>query len=110
MDYYRAIGPLLRLAPAEAAHALTLWALRRGLVPAGRAEDDPVLACRLWGRDFSTPIGLAAGFDKHAEVPDAMLALGFGFAQAGAARSAMQGIGRASQRTRGADLPHRRPG
>ena len=83
MDYYRAIGPLLRLAPAEAAHAFTLWALKRGLVPAGRAEDDPVLACRLWGREFSNPIGLAAGFDKHAEVPDAMLALGFGFVEVG---------------------------
>ncbi len=83
MDYYRAIGPLLRLVPAEAAHGFALRALKYGLVPARPAEDDRLLACRVWGRDFANPIGLAAGFDKNAEVPDAMLALGFGFVEVG---------------------------
>lgn len=83
MDHYRAIGPLLRLLPAEAAHGLTVRALKYGLVPAPRAEDDRLLACRVWGRDFPNSIGLAAGFDKNAEVPDATLALGFGFVEVG---------------------------
>jgi dihydroorotate dehydrogenase len=58
-DLYPLIRPLLRALPAEAAHRLTL---------AG-------LACRL--------VGIAAGFDKDAQVPDALLRLGFGFAEIG---------------------------
>ena len=44
MDTYRAIGPLLRLFPAETAHGLALGALRLGLVPPAPMRDDPVLA------------------------------------------------------------------
>ncbi len=44
---------------------------------------DPVLASRHWDLDFPNPLGLAAGFDKNGEVPDAMLALGFGFTEIG---------------------------
>ncbi|MEE8516004.1 MAG: quinone-dependent dihydroorotate dehydrogenase [Alphaproteobacteria bacterium] len=83
MDSYRVIGPLVRLFPAEFSHNLTLAALRLGLVPAQPAGDDAILATRLWGRDFANPIGLAAGFDKNAEVIDAMLGLGFGFVEIG---------------------------
>ena len=85
MDTYRAIGPLLRLLPAETAHGLALGALRLGLVPPApaRGMDDPVLASRVWGRDFANPIGLAAGFDKDARVIDAMLGTGFGFVEVG---------------------------
>lgn len=83
MDSYRVIGPLVRLFPAEFSHNLTLAALRLGLVPARRGADDAILATRLWGRDFANPIGLAAGFDKNAEVIDAMLGLGFGFVEIG---------------------------
>jgi dihydroorotate dehydrogenase len=91
MDTYRAIGPLLRLFPAETAHGLALWALRLGLVPAAPAPemgpemgiDDPMLASRVWGREFANPIGLAAGFDKDAQVIDAMFGTGFGFVEVG---------------------------
>jgi dihydroorotate dehydrogenase len=51
--------------------------------PKDRTPDDPVLATSVWGLDFRNPIGLSAGFDKGAEVPDAMLAAGFGFVEAG---------------------------
>jgi dihydroorotate dehydrogenase len=70
-----------RLDP-ETAHGLALRALKSGLL--GEAGDDPpALAVHLWGRTFANPVGLAAGFDKNAEVPNALLALGFGFVEIG---------------------------
>jgi len=75
--------PLLRLLPAETAHGVTLSLLKAGLVPGQSAVRDPVLASRHWDLDFPNPLGLAAGFDKNGEVPDAMLELGFGFTEIG---------------------------
>lgn len=79
---YALLRPLLFALDPEAAHGLTIKALKTGLLPA-RPKDDPLLATCVAGIDFPNPIGLAAGFDKNAEVPDAMLRLGFGFAEAG---------------------------
>ncbi len=70
--------------PPEAAHGATIAALRLGashLFP--KSANEPLLACRVMGLDFSNPLGLAAGFDKDAQVPDAILQLGFGFAEVG---------------------------
>jgi dihydroorotate dehydrogenase len=69
--------------PPEAAHRATIRALAMGMGPRDRVPDDPVLATSVWGLDFRNPVGLSAGFDKGAEVPDAMLAAGFGFVEAG---------------------------
>lgn len=77
------VRPVLRFISAETGHRLAVEALKRGLAPAARMPDDPLLACRVFGLSFSNPIGLAAGFDKDAEVIDAALALGFGFVEAG---------------------------
>ncbi len=72
---------LHRLDP-ETAHGLTIRLLK--IRAAGTAPpDDPALATRICGLSFPNPVGLAAGFDKNAEVPDAMLGLGFGFAEVG---------------------------
>ena len=80
---YRALRPGLRLIDPESAHRLAVKALASGL-PLGRAApDDPLLACRVWGLDFPNPLGLAAGFDKDAEAPDALLRLGFGHVEVG---------------------------
>lgn len=57
--------------------------MRLGLSGHDRTPDDPILAIRRFGLAFSNPVGLAAGFDKNAEVPDAALRLGFGFAEFG---------------------------
>lgn len=77
-------GPVLKALPPETAHRATITALKLGLGPPRAAEaDDPVLATTLWGRRFSNPIGLAAGFDKDAEVVDPMLRLGLGFVEIG---------------------------
>ena len=83
IDYYRIVGPLMRRLDAEAAHALTVRALKSGLVPGQPGDHDQILASRLWSRLFPNPLGLAAGFDKNAEVADAMLGQGFGFVEIG---------------------------
>jgi dihydroorotate dehydrogenase len=83
MDLYPWARPLLRLIEPETAHRLTIGALKLGLVGGANAPDDPILATSVFDIAFPNPIGLAAGFDKDAVVPDAMLALGFGFAEAG---------------------------
>ncbi|HRE61718.1 MAG TPA: quinone-dependent dihydroorotate dehydrogenase [Micropepsaceae bacterium] len=66
----------------ERAHRLTIMALKSGLLRASK-DDPPVLGVTAMGRNFPNPVGLAAGFDKNAEVPDAMLRLGFGFVECG---------------------------
>lgn len=73
----------LRLLDPETAHRAAIWALAHGLAPRPAAADDPSLAVRLWGRNFPNPLGLAAGFDKNAEAPGALLGLGFGFVEVG---------------------------
>jgi dihydroorotate dehydrogenase len=80
---YRVVRPLLLRLDPERAHRAAIMALRLGLVKAQREPDDPVLACRVMGREFPNPIGLAAGFDKDAEALDALLDMGFGFVEAG---------------------------
>lgn len=74
--------PVLGLLEAENAHRLAINALKLAPLPA-RAEDDALLAVRAFGLNFPNPVGMAAGFDKHAEVPDALLRLGFGFVEIG---------------------------
>jgi len=75
---------LLRLLPAEAAHRATIGLVQAaGPLLSQPDPDDPRLAVHAFGRDFSNPLGLAAGFDKDAEVPDAMLKFGFGFVECG---------------------------
>ncbi|HEX8232833.1 MAG TPA: quinone-dependent dihydroorotate dehydrogenase [Caulobacteraceae bacterium] len=71
------------LLPPETAHAATLKALKLGLGPVDAGPDDPGLAVELSGMQLPNCIGLAAGFDKNAEVPDAMLRAGFGFVECG---------------------------
>jgi dihydroorotate dehydrogenase len=83
MQAFRFVGPLLRLLDPEVAHGLTLRALERGFGPRGDAPDDPILAVSLWGRDFSNPIGLAAGFDKNAAAVGPLFGLGFGYLEVG---------------------------
>jgi dihydroorotate dehydrogenase len=74
---------LLRQLDAETAHQLGIKALQAGLGPRQHAPDDPILATELCGLKLPNPVGLAAGFDKHAEVPGALLGAGFGFVECG---------------------------
>ena len=79
---FATIRPLLFRLDPERAHGLTLAALATGLGPTA-PPDDPLLATTLAGLAVPNPLGLAAGFDKDARVPAAMLKLGFGFVEVG---------------------------
>lgn len=82
MALYPLVRPFAFALDAERAHRLTIRALK--LLPAGRpAEPDPMLAVSVAGLDFPNPVGLAAGFDKDAEVWRQMLGFGFGFVEVG---------------------------
>jgi dihydroorotate dehydrogenase len=82
IDLFSFSLPLLRWLDAEDAHRLAVHGLK--FLPAMRPHaDDPKLAVRAFGLNFPNPVGMAAGFDKNAEVPDALLRLGFGFVEVG---------------------------
>ncbi len=74
--------PLMRALDPEDAHALAIKALRYMPLPRP-AADARELAVRAFGLNFPNPVGIAAGFDKNAQVPDALLRLGFGFVEVG---------------------------
>jgi dihydroorotate dehydrogenase len=75
--------PLLFALEPEMAHELTLKSLEAGFYPRPSVADGSRLAVRVWGLDFPNPLGIAAGFDKDARVPDAVLGMGFGFSEIG---------------------------
>jgi dihydroorotate dehydrogenase len=73
---------LLYALDPEDAHRLAIRMLQIAPLPPASA-DDSRLANRVFGMNFPNPIGIAAGFDKHAEIPDALLRAGFGFVEVG---------------------------
>jgi dihydroorotate dehydrogenase len=82
MSLYPLLRPFAFALDAEAAHRATIAALKTA--PVRKPPPfDPVLTTSVAGLGFPSPVGLAAGFDKDAEVPDAMLGLGFGFVEVG---------------------------
>ncbi|MEM9422454.1 MAG: dihydroorotate dehydrogenase (quinone), partial [Pseudomonadota bacterium] len=84
MSFWRFGTYAVRAFDPETAHRLTVASLKTGLGPSARSDRYPALATNVAGLAFSNPLGLAAGFDKNAEVPDAMLRMGFGFVEVGA--------------------------
>ena len=90
MNAYDIAKPLLFRLDAETVHSL----VHRGLgavdgTPIARAMarryvvEDPRLAVETLGQEFPNPVGVAAGFDKNAEVPGSLAAMGFGFVEVG---------------------------
>ncbi|MFZ2100698.1 MAG: quinone-dependent dihydroorotate dehydrogenase [Oricola sp.] len=71
-----------RLEP-ETAHRMAIAGLKSGLSPVRAARPDPRLNVLTAGLAFPNPLGMAAGFDKDAEVPDELIGTGFGFAEVG---------------------------
>lgn len=83
MSFLHGIGTtLVKSLPPETAHRSALRALRYGLGPKHSISHDS-LKTEIAGLSLPNPVGLAAGFDKDADVPDAMLAAGFGFVECG---------------------------
>ena len=83
MSLYDLARPALFRLDAEKAHGLSIRALKSGLVPRRNQIVDPRLRVEVAGIHFPNPLGLAAGYDKNAEAPDALLRLGFGFVEVG---------------------------
>jgi dihydroorotate dehydrogenase len=84
MSLYRAVSPLISRLEPEAAHRLTIRALKWGAGVLWRARADPrALRLSVLGMRLRNPIGLAAGFDKDGEVAGALVRMGFGFVEAG---------------------------
>ncbi|NRB30340.1 MAG: quinone-dependent dihydroorotate dehydrogenase [Rhizobiaceae bacterium] len=83
-DLYKYIGKqvLFTLDP-EQAHKASILALRMGMHPKFEAAVNPRLSVKVAGIDFPNPLGMAAGYDKNGEVPQALLQLGFGHTEVG---------------------------
>jgi dihydroorotate dehydrogenase len=80
---YGLARPAIFALEPEVAHEATLKALENGVYPRAIAADDVVLSQKVFGLSFPNPVGIAAGYDKDARVPDAVLGLGCGFAEIG---------------------------
>ncbi|MBU6234417.1 MAG: quinone-dependent dihydroorotate dehydrogenase [Alphaproteobacteria bacterium] len=75
--------PVLHAMDAETAHGITIKALKTGLYLKDSTPDAPALRQTVFGLDFKNPVGIAAGFDKNADVLGPLFDLGFGFVEAG---------------------------
>ena len=98
---YSFIKPLLFKIEPETAHNIAIKSLKLNCFPSSffKIENEELLKIKLFGKTFSNPIGLAAGFDKSAEVYNTIFKFGFGFVPAGTvhvpvsyAKSLMYGI------------------
>lgn len=83
MSLYSIVKPFLFMFSPEKAHALAIMALRSGLLPKSNLPHNSRISQSIWGLYFKNPVGLAAGFDKDAEVYKPMLEQGFGFVETG---------------------------
>ena len=77
------LRPLLHLFSPERAHTWAIRALKYGCVLSQPPVVDTALQLQLFGRNFPNPVGLAAGFDKNAEVITTLQKQGFGFIEVG---------------------------
>ncbi|KAI0566933.1 dihydroorotate dehydrogenase (quinone) [Gracilaria domingensis] len=86
--YQGPLGRCIRSLEPERAHRLAVllakWQLAAPRLPfVPRPQDSPRLRSQVWGLPFSNPVGLAAGFDKHAEAMVGLFDVGFGFIEIG---------------------------
>ena len=78
---FRVLRPAIFSLEPELAHRVAIAGLK--ILPKRRFKTSDILKTQIAGIEFPNPMGVAAGFDKNAEVPDALLGLGFGFAEVG---------------------------
>ena len=79
------IRPLIFKVDPEKAHTLAIKSLKLNLIPNifDENKNDPIFHTKIFEKDLDNPIGMAAGFDKNAEVYNALFKLGFGFVEVG---------------------------
>lgn len=82
IDLYACLRPVLMSIDPEKAHRMTLNLMQKGFAPKNSYAHD-CLAVKAFGHEFPNPLGLAAGFDKDAEVIAPLFDMGFGFVEAG---------------------------
>jgi dihydroorotate dehydrogenase len=82
-NFTKMANPMFALLDPEMAHRLAILVASHGLLPKEKRPDPSSLGLEVWGRKFSNPIGLAAGFDKNAEAVEGLLGVGFGFVEVG---------------------------
>ena len=80
---FKKLRPLIFKFSPEAAHSLAIKTLKLNLFPSNRIKETSLLGTKLFGKNIITPIGVAAGFDKNAEVYNPLFNLGFGFVEVG---------------------------
>ena len=80
---FKKLRPLIFKFSPEVAHSLAIKTLKLNLFPSNKINETTLLKSKLFGKDISTPIGVAAGFDKNAEVYNPLFNLGFGFVEVG---------------------------
>ena len=82
---YKVISSLLKNADPEFAHSIAIKLLKNNILPISlfSQKNSSKLQIKVLGKIFENPIGLAAGFDKNAEIYNSIFKLGFGFAEVG---------------------------
>ena len=82
---YSIFKPYIFSLDPEVAHDLAIKSLKFNVLPSGifNVANEELLETNLLGRKIPNPIGLAAGFDKSAEVYNSLFKLGYGFVEVG---------------------------
>lgn len=97
MDCFKILRPFLYMFSAETAHNMAIFALKNKLVPSSKKVSSDLLKVKLFGLQFLSPVGMAAGFDKNGDAIEGLFGQGFGFVEVGTATPKPQ-IGNAKPR------------
>ncbi|KAJ3257205.1 Dihydroorotate dehydrogenase (quinone), mitochondrial [Boothiomyces macroporosus] len=81
--YKWGVMPLMHTMDAEDSHNISIWCAKYGLVPRDVTKDSELLKVKLWNKEITNPVGLAAGYDKNGEAVDSLLNFGFGLVEIG---------------------------
>lgn len=85
MDCFKILRPFLYMFSAETAHNMAIFALKNKLVPSSKKASSDLLKVKLFGLQFLSPVGMAAGFDKNGDAIEGLFGQGFGFVEVGTA-------------------------
>ncbi|KAJ3269895.1 Dihydroorotate dehydrogenase (quinone), mitochondrial [Terramyces sp. JEL0728] len=81
--YRWGVMPLMHTLDPEDSHNISIWTAKYGLVPKDVTKDAELLKVKIWNKEITNPVGLAAGYDKNGEAVDSLLDFGFGLVEAG---------------------------